>query len=436
MADAWESLPDVKQDDWEKLPDVGKPPSGKVPSGTGWRDADKPEKYYSPYRMASDAEKQETAMWGALASGAHGAAAAMEGPVNGAIAALKKSIPNPFADKPPSWDDVTKAYYDEKNRIEGAQKQNLKDFPHAPIVGALMAGGVGSAPTAAGRIALSAGQGAMYGFGSSKHDLGGENADPAAALSDAKTGGLIGAGAGVLGEAAQLPGRWLAGKAQSLSNATHAASEEAEAAARDGAMRSAIGAHGGDVSAGSNQLKMLRDALTNPDADPALAARAREFLSSPEGKALLNRVLSSNIGRAEGQVGRIQSSQAAMQEAIAANNPEAIKRAASAAAEAKLLDPSGVTKRLAELARRNVPPAVGGMVGGAPGAAAGALVAGAMGKPGTIISNALKSPSMFLPLTKGAAVGIGSGNAMSHSAPPLAEWTRFLKPKDEDKGDE
>lgn len=432
MADAWESLPDVKVDDWEKLPDVAaKPPAGKVPSPTGWKDAPPADENFWQRakrelgdlpKLQRDKEREQTAMWGALASGAHGAAHAMEGRVNGALAALGTDAKGALKGQPASWDDLAKAYGDEKKRIEGAQEQNLKDFPNAPLVGSLMAGGVGSAPTALGRIALGTGQGAVYGYGSSDGDM-----------KATRNGALLGAGGAALGEVAQGAGRWLAGKAGKISDATHAAELAAETEARQGAVKSAIGSEGGLTSAAMKAWDRLEDAMFNPAANEETKAWARQFISSDEGKALYNQVLKNYADEAPNMMGRLTAAKGARSAAEAANRPELIQQAAAAAAEAKLNDPGGVTGRLAELARRNVPPAIGAAVGGAPGAAAGALVAGAMGKPGTIVSNMMKSPSTYQPLVKGAAVGIGAGNAMSHAVPPLAEWARFLGPeKDED----
>lgn len=433
MADAWESLPDVKVDDWEKLPDVAaKPPAGKVPSPTGWKDAPPADENFWQRakrelgdlpKLQRDKEREQTAMWGALASGAHGAAHAMEGRVNGALAALGTDAKGALKGQPASWDDLAKAYGDEKKRIEGAQEQNLKDFPNAPLVGSLMAGGVGSAPTALGRIALGTGEGAVYGYGSSDGDM-----------KATRNGALLGAGGAALGEVAQGAGRWLAGKAGKISDATHAAELAAETEARAGAAASGAGKEGGLTAGGKRIWKEMEDAMFNPAATEEQKAAARKFINSDEGKALYRQVLDNIIEDAPGHLGKIQAAKEAKLVAQAANKPELIQQAAHAAAEAKLGDTGGVTSRVAELARRNGPAAIGSMLGGPAGAAAGALYSGVMGKQGRILTNMLSSPSAFIPLTKAAGVGIGAGNAMSHAAPPLAEWSRFLK--DEDQGDE
>jgi hypothetical protein len=367
-------------------------------------------------------DEMNTAMWGALASGAHGLAHGMEGPINGAIAAI--SAP-PMNEKGPiGWDGLVETYRKERDRIQGEQKQNLKDFPHAPIVGSMLGGIAGSAPTTLGRLGMGALEGGVYAAGTSDADL--TKGESGKFTEDVLKGGGVGlAGAGV-GELLQIPGRALGRRAQKLSDATHAAELAAEQEARAATVASTRGAYGGEVASGNRILENLADAITNPNADPTLKASAEQFLSSPEGQQLYNQVLRSNLGRGADSLGRIQGSRNAMAEAIMANDPSKIATAASSAAESKLGNMSGVTDRLAEIARRNLPPMIGGALGGPAGAAAGGVVAGAMGKQGTIMSNMLKSPSMFQPLVKGASVGMGGGQMMSTAAPPLAEYFGFL----------
>lgn len=406
----------------------------RVASPTGWRDASESDGWKGLAPPARDWERQDEkkmeAMWGALASGAHGAARAMEGPINGAIAAVTTP---PLSEKGAAgWDDILKRYRDEKARIEGAQKENLKRFPNAPIVGAIL-GTPGAAPTTAGRLVQGGIEGGTYALGSSKGDL--TKGEVGKVAKDVGIGTGLGVGAAVLGEAAQKPARWLAGKAQKLSDATHAAELAAEEKARAAAVASARGAYGGEVSSGQRILEMVERASADPKADVELTAAAKQFLDSPEGEALLNQVLRSNIGRSGDAVARIQNARNAMTEAITANNPEAIANAASSAAEGKLANLDGVTGRLAELARRNVPPMVGGAIGGPAGAAAGGVVGGAMGKPGTIVSNMLKSPSMFRPMLGGVGLGLAAGHAgargltpplISKAADPLSEYIKEL----------
>lgn len=404
---------------------LDKPAPKRVPSRTGWRDADAGPTFGD---NLAEAERQNEDMWSTLASAAHGPAMAMEGPVAGSWAALKQDAKNLLAGTPLN-PEVTPldAYRKERDRIQDAQKENLERHPWAPIVGSIVAS-PGSAATLPGRVAMGMGQGAVYGLGSSDADLTkGEFAE--AGKDIAKNAGIGGAGA-LAGEILRLPGKWLANRAQRLSDATHAAELASEQEARQAAAASARGAFGGEVSSGQRILEMAERAASDPRADLSLRASALQTLNSPEGTALLNQVLRSNLGRFGDAAGRIQNAQTAMTDAMAQNDPQLIQQAASAAANAKLNDLGGVTSRLAELAKRNVPPALGAAIGGAPGMAAGALVSGAMGRPGTIMSNMMKSPSMYRPLVGGAAISQGAGGAMSRMTTPLAEYFGFL---DEEK---
>lgn len=405
---------------------LDKPAPNRVPSRTGWRDANAAPTFAD---NLAEAEKQNEDMWSTLASAAHGPAMAMEGPVAGSWAALKQDAKNLLAGTPLN-PEVTPldAYRKERDRVEGSQKENLQRHPFAPVVGSVLAS-PGSAPTAAGRIGMGMLQGGIYGLGSSDADLT-EGEFTEAGKDIAKGVGIGGAGA-LAGEVLRLPGKWLANRAQRLSDSTHAAELAAEEEARQAAVASARGAYGGEVSSGQRILEMVERASNDPKADPSMARAAREFLDSPEGESLLNQVLRSNVGRANDAMGRIQRAQTEMTDAVSRNDPRLIQQAAAAAADTKLNDLGGVTNRLTELARRTIPPAVGTAVGGAPGMAAGALVAGAMGKPGTIMSNMLKSPSMYRPLVGASALSQGSGDVMSRATTPLADYFRHLNDEEQ-----
>lgn len=400
------------------------PTPERVPSPTGWREPGE-RKFSDTQRRL---EKQDEAMWGALASGAHGAANAMEGPVNGAIEGLKTS-----ALGGQTWDDIVKAYRGKRDDVEKSQAENLKRFPNAPITGALLTN-PGSAPTALGRLGMGLGQGALYGLGSSKADVTkGEIADAAA---DTGKGALIGLGAAGVGELAQLPGRAMAKRAQTIGNATHAADLAAEQEARAAAVASAAGKEGNLTARSMKAWDRLEDAMFNPAAAEETKAWARKFISSEDGKALYNQVLKNYADEAPALLGKLQGAKAAKAAAESANKPELIEAAAEASANAKLMDPKGVTSRLAEIFRRNAYPAVGAAVAGPAGGAAGAMIAAQQGKQGTILSNMLKSPSMFLPLQAGASLGVGAGNAMSRGAPAAAEGAGLLGEREPDALDE
>lgn len=386
--------------------------------------AEKPPESYASYArhmlLGGGLDKQNEAMYGAIASGLHGAAGAMEGPINGAIAALDEAPKMLTGSR--SWDDIVARYRQKRDEVEGAQKENLQRFPHAPIVGAILAGGAGQAPTLPGRLALSTAQGAMYGVGSSKGDL--TKGELKQVGKDGLIGGGVGLAGGLLGEGLNAAGRGVGNKLSGVLDKNTAAAQ----AAADKAVASTRGAYGGEVSSGQRILEMVERAAADPKADPALAASARQFLDSPEGEALLNQVLRSNVGRSGDAMGRIQGARDAMTEAIGNAGPQAV----DAAATARLNDPSALTRRLRDLLPKVVLPAAGGALAGPPGAAAGALGAAVLGRSGTTVRKMLADPYVASrALGAGTSALVGAGNAMSHAAPPLGEWSRFLKPEEE-----
>jgi hypothetical protein len=398
-------------------------PTGKVASPTGWRDASKSPDLLD--QVLAGKQREDPYMWGALAAGAHGAANAMEGPVNGAIEAVKQDAKNLFGGTPLHPDvSPSDAYYKEKDRIEGEQAQNLKDFPNAPIVGALMSGGVGSAPSAVGRVGMATGQGLLYGYGSSKHDLREQDSAPL------RNDTLLGGGAGFVGG---LGGEALNAGASALGNKLSGVLDKNLAGAQtlaDKVMKSARGTLGAEVSSGSRILEVLEEAAkgTNPNVDPALARAASEFLASDGGAALRNQVIRSSLARGEGQLGKIQGARDALTGAIEGQAPEAVQQAANA----RLNDSSALWRRVREVAPKVILPALGGWMGGPEGAAAGGLAAAVLGRSGTTVRNALVDPYVASRvLGAGSSALGGAGSATSHAAPGLLQkYLDLLHDKD------
>lgn len=384
----------------------------RVPSPSGWRD---PGAEPTWNERVAQQERQNEAMFGAVSSGLHGAAQAMEGPINGALA-MMTATPNK---------QNLDTYRAERDRVEAAQKENLERFPHAPMVGAVLAGAAGQAPTAAGRIAASGIQGATYGLGSSDADLTkGEfsKAAPGAVLG--LVGGLAGGTAGeVLNAGAGLAAR----KLGSVLDKNRAGAQKAA----EQAFRSARGAYGGEVSSASRTLELLEAAADGslPNVDADLRAAAKVFIASPEGVALRNQVVRSSMGRAGDQMGRLQGARDAMMTAIEGQMPEAV----DAAAQARLDDPSALARRLRELVPRLGLPAAGGAVAGPPGAAAGALTAAVLGRGSTMARNLLADPYVASRALGGSAAALsGGGNAVSKAAPSMLQpYLDLLEPDSE-----
>src|SRR6185295_16672596 len=97
--------------------------------------------------VVAEQEQMLPRMWGAIAAGAHGAAAGLEGPINGAIAGAGEDLKNIFTTGSSDPAKAKAVYEKTKRDIEASQAENLKEHPVAPIIGAVLAGGAGSAPT-------------------------------------------------------------------------------------------------------------------------------------------------------------------------------------------------------------------------------------------------------------------------------------------------
>lgn len=299
----------------------------------------------------------------------------------------------------------------------------VRHSPAGPAIGS-MAFAPFQPASAGGRIALGTAEGASEGLGNAP--------DMAHAIKPTLAGAGMGLATSALGEGIRAMGGAVGDK-----KADVLAKNQADIDRKlEKAFESARGAHGGDVSAGSNQLKMLRDALLDENADPALKARAHEFLASDEGKTLFNQVLRSNIGRAEGQTGRIIASRDAMHEAAANLEPEA----RAAAARARLNDPSALIRRVRELGPKIVLPTIGAAIGGPLGAMAGAGTSAVLGRSATTVRNALADPYVASRVLGAGEAGLkGLGAATRAAAPmtsravtdPLSPWSKFLKPEDD-----
>jgi hypothetical protein len=309
-----------------------------------------------------------------------------------------------------------------KKMAQDAIGGSRKHSPSGALVGS-MALGPPMPASALGRIGTATTVGAAEGAGEAPTivDM------PRMALK----GGGAGLGAGLAGEAIRAAGSPLRKRATELHGKTHASELATETEAREAAARSAVSTEGGRTAASMKTWDRLEDAMFNPAATEESKAAARAFIQSPEGRALYNQVLANYVDDAPKQMGRLTSAREARLAAEAANNPDLIKQAAADAANAKLNDLSGVTGRLTEMGRRYIPPAIGGALAGPAGATAGGVIAGTMGKPGTIMSNMLKSPSMYRPLNAGADLLEGGGEVMSRAASPLGEWASMLSEEEQ-----
>jgi hypothetical protein len=280
--------------------------------------------------------------------------------------------------------------------------------------------------TALGRIGLGTAEGASEGLGNAP--------DMAHALKPTLAGAGTGLATSAVGEGIRSAGGAIGDKRAAVMAKNRGATD----ATIDEGFDSLKGALGGDTSAGSGILKQLRDALENPHTDPALRRQIEEFLSGEAGVALHNQVVRSNLGRAPGQLSKIQASRDALTDYI----PGMSEEARAAAAQRRLDDPSALIRRVQELGPKVVLPAVGAAVGGPLGAMAGAGTSAVLGRSATTVRNALADPYVASRVLGAGEAGLkGLGAATQAAAPmtsravtdPLSRWSKFLRPDEEQK---
>ncbi len=410
-------------DDEVKQLGLDKPQPERVAGPYGWEDPAKKGTLSDPHffdRQAAKQENQNADMYGMLASGLHGVTG-MEGPINGAIAAAQ--VP-PINEKGPTgWDDLKKAYYNKKDKVQASNEQNLKDFPHAPIVGAVLSGLVGGAPSAGARLAMGVGQGALYGFGSSKHDLRDKDLMPLA--KDTGIAGLFGGGGALVGEGLNAGAGVISKK---LGDVLSKNKGVAQSSAED-IFSSARGKSGGETSSNMRIFESLENRLNDKTLPPEVHQQIAARLAEPDMQALKIQVINSQLGRSYDGAARQAAAKNAMAEAGQGLQPEAVEKVANA----RLNDSSALWRRIREMAPKLILPALGGWLGDAPGAAAGALAAAGLGRSGTVVKNAMADPYVTSRVLGAGVAGLKGGEAMSHAAPSV--WERFVKQKD-DEGSE
>lgn len=415
----------------DEVAQLGLPPTGGIPAkpaAPSFFEHPLDRIHYDLSQPDPAGEKLQPAMWGALAAGAHAPALAMEGPIAGAGAAVHEFLSGDAARRGQSIGD---AYRAGRDKVEKAQAQNLKDFPHAPLVGALLTN-PGNAPSAFGRLMMAAGQGGAYGLGESKADLTKGQVGPA--LRDTAIGTGIGLGGGLVGEGLQAVGRGIGNK---LGNVLQK-NDDAVRTAAEKAFNSARGAYGGEVSSAARTLEVLEKAASDPNLPEEISRQAAEFLDGPEAKALRQQVIRSSLGRGPDQLGRIQAARDAMASAGQALQPDAL----ASAAQVRLDSPSAFVRRLRDLVPKIAGPVIGGALAGPLGAGAGALAASASGRPGTTMANLLKDPYIASRLFgAGTTAAVGAGGAIARGAPaavmtPVSALDRYLgyaNPDDEEQ---
>jgi hypothetical protein len=334
-----------------------------------------------------------SALESGLRGGAQGVSLGFADEIAGGLEALKAKLAGdatPFEELYARHRDESRAKYAE------AQETN----PNAYLAGELGGGaatalvpGLGAARGLAGAVKVGAAMGAAQGLGSSEADL--LKGEVGQAATDAALGGVAGGAAGALGHAVSkgvgaIRNRAARGVATAVDDET-----ARQAALVDKDIASKLGQYRSGVQSASRDLEVL--GRESADLPGEVGARAREFISSPEGLAVREQVAGNKLATAPERISEMQQLRGAHAAAVEGRAGEIARRT-----EEGLADPirKQFAPRLATLGHRLLPAALagaGGVVGGPEGAAVGAGLGGVMaltqGRPGIILRHLVRSPA-------------------------------------------
>lgn len=241
---------------------------------------------------------------------------------------------------------------------------------------------------AAGLAKAGALAGGLGGAGGSTADL--TQGDVGGFLGDTALGGALGAGIGAAaGGLGRLATRAGAGVREALADAGEMASKKAQQA-----LRTARSALGGETTAALQQIAKAEEIAANVAGKyrPDQALKAAEWLASPEVAAIRQAAADNLLELGPGRIaGTLQTARNVFDQAGEGMSREAIEASADAIASNPIT--TQVLPRLKNYASRAIPPAVGGVMGGPLGAAAGFGAGAVMGNPGTALANMLKHPA-------------------------------------------
>lgn len=230
--------------------------------------------------------------------------------------------------------------------------------------------------------------GGLGGLGGSSADL--TQGDVGGAAWDtgvgATLGAGIGAGAGLLGKLVTRAG---AGIRSALADAAEMASSKAQKV-----FRTARSALGGETAAAFQAIAKAEEIAANAAQryTPQQVAEAAAWLASPEVKAIAQNAADNLLAAGPERIaGSMQTARNVFEQAKKGLDPAAVEQAADELVSNPIKNQ--VLPRLKNYASRAIPPAVGGAVGGVPGAAVGFGAGAVMGNPGTALANMLKHPA-------------------------------------------
>lgn len=296
-------------------------------------------------------------------------------------------------------------YKEKRDDARKAVSDAEAEHPLMPLAGS-MAFAPFAPESAAGRVALSTAMGASEGVGEAPTM---KEAPAAGAV-----GGGVGLGVGLLGEFLRSGGKYMGSKREGVEQKVR---DDARKSA-DKAFASARGTVGQREADAAQALRVLEERANSAAGDPATRAAARDALDSEEAQRLRDQIARGYLRRWTGLGSSINSARDEMAEAALGQTDDAV----SAAARARLDDPSALIRRARELGPKVVLPMVGGAMAGPVGAGAGALGSAALGRSSTTLRNAIADPYVSSRLYgAGQAVLGGAGTATQASAPIMSK---------------
>jgi len=354
--------------------------------GGGWRSRAVPVTTEGPSTPATPApeksfgdtltEKVRAGLQGATFSYSDEMAASIEHPADALRAVFGKA-------RHPG-DEAPNEYIRARDAYRAVEEKAADDHPYTALAGALATPGMGSMKGVAG-LAKFAGAGAVSALGSSHADLAGGK------YGDAAEDAAIGLGTGLaFGGVAKGAGKSLGAAGRYIANLAPRAEQRAGDAAKafiDKEIVAKQGRYRSGVQSASRDLEVLTRA--RDEIDGPVGRQIGEYLETPEAKSLFEGVASNKLKTAPERVSEMANLLAEYQGAVASREGDI---AAKAAEDLGSPFRKGILPRLKTDLSRNVPIAVGSMIGGVPGMAAGAAVGAAFGARGTAWANALKSP--------------------------------------------
>ena len=261
---------------------------------------------------------------------------------------------------------LLESYRRNKGDWQKITDESTKDNSIPYLLGALASPNPAGKAGILGRLLAAGAQGIAGAVGDSRHSLA--DGDVGGVAKDGAVGGVLGLGAGAVGEALAAPMRLIGRGAGVRAGEASLAQRALNQTAADKAIKTEVGNLGRNTASQGNAMESILEGAypRGPVGDEAHQA-ATEFVNSEAGRKLIDRSILNNVSKGGSLLSEEEAIRLALAQRKAAATPEAI-----AAKTAVDLEPGGVAKDLlGKWARSH-----GQRIAlGAAGAAAGAGVA-------------------------------------------------------------